>query len=274
MPELPEIETVKNSLAPILTGRKLLSITANRPNLRYLLPNFKVASNSVVHTLSRRAKYLLLSLDIDYVILIHLGMSGRLIIDNEEAKNNKHNHVIFQFEGVKLVYCDPRRFGMVDLIAKSELDTCKYFSKLGIEPLSDDFNAEYLLQVCTKSSTTIKQLIMDNNVVVGVGNIYANESLFLAGIAPNTIAKFLPQAKIIMLVNTIKQVLQKAIQAGGSSMKDFVDGHNQAGSFQQHFAVYGRDGKNCIICSSIIKKLIISGRATYFCPECQEKFEP
>jgi formamidopyrimidine-DNA glycosylase len=271
MPELAEVETIKRGLEPHIIGKKIIQVNKYRNNLRYLIPeNFiEICSNQTVSAIARRAKYLLLQLENDYSIIIHLGMSGRFVLTKAQELK-KHDHVVFEFEdSYILTLNDPRRFGLVDVVATSEINIHKHFVKLGPEPLLDKFDATYLYSITSKRNVPIKQLIMDSHIVVGVGNIYASESLYMAGIDPRRLAKELKLEEVKRLVIAIKEVLEKAIRAGGSTLKDFVSAQGETGYFQNNFTVYGRASKPCLSCSSLIQKIIQSGRASFFCENCQ-----
>ena len=269
MPELPEVETLRNSIQAKIVNKTILAITKNRENLRYLLPSFDVAQGAIIQSCERRAKYLLLRLSNQQTIIIHLGMSGQLLIHTDDLQNHKHDHVVFKLSDITLIYRDPRRFGMIDILPTNKLDQHKYFVSLGPEPLGNSFNATYLQNAITKRTSAIKQVIMDNHIVVGVGNIYASESLFKAKIHPYAIANQLTVIQLEKLVIAIKDTLSAAITAGGSSIKDFVDSNNNSGYFQQELAVYGKQALPCIKCSTSLEKITQGGRATFFCPQCQ-----
>lgn len=274
MPELPEVETLKNSIEPKILGDSIISITKNRPNLRYMLPDFEMAINTTIISCLRRAKYLLLNLSNETTLVIHLGMSGQLIFQTPAIAPSKHDHIIFKLSGSTLIYRDPRRFGLVDLLPSPQLEQHKYFASLGPEPLSDAFNAAYLQKALAKRSTPIKQAIMDNKIVVGVGNIYASESLFKSAIHPVRPANSLNIDVLELLVTNIKDTLTQAIKAGGSSIKDFVSSDNNSGYFQQQLLVYGREQQPCKICNTNIEKITQGERASFYCPLCQNDENP
>ncbi len=271
MPELPEIETLKRYLEKPIIGKTISTIQQNRSNLRYTLATDlaeKVASTKI-QNLIRRAKYLILELNNGYSLVVHLGMSGRFTLQQNHYQLQKHDHVIFYLNsGEQLVFNDHRRFGMIFLFKTSELKKASIFINLGPEPLSDDYNPEYLQAKLVRKKAPIKNVIMDNNIVVGIGNIYASESLFLAGIHPEKPAYMLSYQEIEKLVSANKIVLQKAINAGGTTLKDFVSGDSTPGYFQQELLVYGRAGKACYNCGAIIVKIKQAGRASFYCPTC------
>ncbi len=268
MPELPEVETTKLSLAPLI-GKCITDITIHQPRLREMMPNDldRLVGATLVDVI-RRAKYLILTFvkgDTHEQLVIHLGMSGSLQQYSNLPKR-KHDHLLMRFGETTLHYHDPRRFGMVIW----QKDSAKYFNKLGLEPISDEFSADYLWRICQARTRPIKSIIMDQSVVVGVGNIYATESLFLSHIHPATSAHLLSKKQIKTLVTHIKSILQKAITQGGSTLKDFTVGAGKAGYFAQTLYAYGRQGKPCINCSLPLESIKIDGRASVFCPSCQK----
>lgn len=273
MPELPEVETVLRGIAPHITGQVIEQVIVRQPRLRVTVPDRLpeiLYQQPICHCI-RRAKYLLLSLE-HGTLLIHLGMSGSLrFFSSEETlpENGKHDHIDIIFQsGACLRYHDPRRFGMVTWFSDSA-DTLPLLGKLGPEPLSEQFSSDSLYQACQRSSRAIKIVLMDQQTVVGVGNIYANESLFLAGISPKRPADSLSLSECAMLVDTIRRVLQTAIAKGGSTLRDFVDSRGNSGYFQQEYTVYGREGEPCVHCHHPIEKTVIGQRGTFYCPNCQ-----
>ncbi|MBN8512586.1 MAG: bifunctional DNA-formamidopyrimidine glycosylase/DNA-(apurinic or apyrimidinic site) lyase [Rickettsiales bacterium] len=273
MPELAEVETVKDYLLKNIIGRKITKYVQRRNNLRYKLPNDfdNYLINATIISVSRRAKYLYLHLDNAYILVFHLGMTGRLTTQDSQYLYKKHDHIIIDFDdGTKLVFNDTRRFGMVYISHKDQITHQPYIRDLGIEPLGTEFDSEFLSQRLANKKTSIKQALMDNKIVVGVGNIYASESLFLAKINPIKQSKNLSAKELNAIVSSIKYVLEKAIKAGGTTLKDFVNGDNKPGYFQQKLKVYGRKGKECFVCGEKIIMLKQSGRATFYCPNCQK----
>ena len=268
MPELPEVETVKCGLELILGHDAIIdSIEIIDSKLRFPVPNkAKILSkNQRLKSLSRRAKYIIFELD-DLYLCSHLGMTGTWRIDEGRKK---HDHVKINFKNKEtIVYNDPRKFGLFEYFLKGE----KYhrFNHLGPEPLEDEFNEDYLWGKIKNRSTSIKNLIMDQKVVVGVGNIYAVESLFATGIRPTKKAKYVTKKQLSCLVEEIKNVLDKAIKSGGSTISDFKQAGGESGYFQHEFKVYGREGEECFACKSILKNTIIGGRASVWCPACQK----
>ncbi|MFQ1023527.1 bifunctional DNA-formamidopyrimidine glycosylase/DNA-(apurinic or apyrimidinic site) lyase [Avibacterium paragallinarum] len=270
MPELPEVETTKNGISPYLTGFTIEQIVVRNPKLRWeVSPQLSEFKQVKVSHLSRRAKYLLIHTE-KGVIIGHLGMSGSLRVVPQDSPIDKHDHLdIVMNNGKVLRYNDPRRFGAwlwTDNLADFHL-----FAKLGPEPLSAEFTGEYLFKKSRKKQTALKTFLMDNAVVVGVGNIYANETLFLCGLHPQKLAKTLNKAQCELLVATIKQVLATAIQQGGTTLKDFLQPDGRPGYFAQELRVYGNKDKPCPTCGRKIESLVIGQRNSFFCPKCQKK---
>ena len=270
MPELPEVETTCRGIAPHIEQQIFKKIIIRQPKLRYPIPSDLIMTlpGQSVHSVTRRSKYLLIHTDAGHLI-IHLGMSGRLHALTNPPNAAKHDHVDILFKNdVCLRYHDPRRFGMI-LWTAEEPQQHKLLRSLGPEPLSNEFNGNYLYQQSRGRSRPIKQFIMDGHVVVGVGNIYASESLFQAGIAPKRAAQKISKHRYERLADEIKQVLSDAITAGGTTLKDFSAADGKPGYFQQQLNVYGRNGQTCPNCQSSIKKIILGQRSTFYCPSCQ-----
>lgn len=273
MPELPEVETVKRGLETALIGAVISGVTLKRSNLRTPFPKdfAKKLAGRKITAIKRRAKYLLFYFEDDLVLIAHLGMTGRFsVLKAREVELTTHDHVVFDFkDGRQLIYNDPRRFGLMELCKREEVEKHKLFAHLAPEPLEDKFTTSYLEKSLSKRESPIKPTIMDQKIVVGVGNIYANEALFMAGISPlnpaNTISKKIPQ-----LISCIHSVLNDAIKAGGSTLKDFAHVSGESGYFQHNFHVYGREGKACSKCESAIIAIRQAGRATFYCPKCQK----
>ena len=272
MPELPEVETTLRGIAPHIQNQTITQTIVRQAKLRWIIPAnlSEKLQGETVRQCTRRAKYLLIHTDTG-VLIIHLGMSGSLRIWRDGAPEaGKHDHVDIVFaNGTVLRYHDPRRFGAI-LWFSGAAEQHELLKDLGIEPLSDDFTPEYLLNKLQGKSRAIKLMLMDNAVVVGVGNIYANESLFQAAILPNRAAKTLDLSDCERLVAAIKQILQRAINTGGSTLRDFVDSEGKSGYFQQEYKVYGRQGKSCLKCGSLIEKRVLGQRGTFFCSHCQK----
>ena len=268
MPELPEVETSRRGIEPHLVGQTIEKLVIRAPKLRWPISQelFKLHDQKII-SVQRRAKYLLLEVEQGWIV-IHLGMSGSLRILTSEQPVEKHDHVdLILLNGVRLRYTDPRRFGawlwFYDLAESTQLKS------LGPEPLTNDFSVDYLFALSRKKKTQIKSWIMNNKVVVGVGNIYASESLFQSGILPQREAGSLTEAEIKMLVLTIKKVLQHSIEQGGTTLKDFLQSDGKPGYFAQELHVYGRAGETCRICGNLIESQKIGQRSTYFCKVCQ-----
>ncbi|WP_341793644.1 MULTISPECIES: bifunctional DNA-formamidopyrimidine glycosylase/DNA-(apurinic or apyrimidinic site) lyase [unclassified Rickettsia] len=272
MPELPEVETLKNSLEQKLLGLAIKNIELKRNNLRYILSSMlaKEILHTNIVTVRRRAKYLIIDLNNGYSLIIHLGMSGRFTLQPPDYQTKKHDHVIFDLtSNEKLIFNDARRFGMIYSYETKFLEE-KFFYNLAIEPLSDLLTTEYLKSKLATRKIPIKNLLMDNKIIVGVGNIYASESLFLAKIHPSKLGADLTIEEITKLITAIKNVLSKAIAAGGTTLKDFVSGDNSPGYFKQQLTVYNRENEKCLDCNGIIIKLKQSGRSSFYCSLCQK----
>ncbi len=270
MPELPEVETTKRGLIPYLVNQTITAVkiyqTALRQPLNPKLP--EILSNKKIISLQRIAKYLLINFEHGSLI-IHLGMSGSLRIVENNNQRKKHDHCLFQLNhDYWLHYHDPRKFGLIIWTVDSPLKH-PLLASLGIEPLTDAFTANYLYQLAKNKSCAIKNFIMDSHVVVGIGNIYANEALFYAGIHPNRSANKISLKRYEILVTHIKNILTKAIDAGGSTLRDFVSGTNNPGYFQFEFAVYGREGKACMQCEKPLLAIKIAQRTSVYCSICQ-----
>jgi len=273
MPELPEVETVKNYLSPLIKGKEFNAIDVLNDKLRVKVPKNLVnhVTNSNIEKITRRAKYLLIYLKNDQVLIIHLGMTGKIFVE-KKLKNEKHDHVIFCLNnGDFMRYNDVRKFGLVTCLNKNKLANSKFFSHLGIEPLSDDFTGKYLKEICKNSNTEIKKFIMEQKKLVGVGNIYASEALFSSKIHPETPSRSLSLNEANSLVKNIKSILIQAIAKGGSTIKDYRLVNGESGYFQHEFKVYGRENNPCKICATPIKKIVQAGRSTFYCIKCQKK---
>lgn len=275
MPELPEIETVKRGIKS-LERETILDVVIRNPKLRYMVDAnlSRILKKTIISKINRRAKYLIFDLlnaknnTATGYLIIHLGMSGSLTLTNNNQALKKHDHVDILFaNGSILRYNDPRRFGCI--IYEENLDSCNLLRHLGPEPLNPEFNAKYLSYKLNNKLSTIKQLIMDNKIVVGVGNIYACEALFLAKISPLRPGGNLNQNEIKLLVKCIKQVLEKAIELGGSSISDYKQADGSLGYFQNSHNVYGRSGKKCNICSELILEKRLGQRNSFYCIHCQ-----
>ena len=272
MPELPEVETVMRGLENVLLGKRITAIRTTRANLRIPFPkNLQDVQGRLITSFERRAKYILMHLENNLTMIVHLGMSGRMTIDPDGE--DKHDHMILQSGNRVVVFNDPRRFGLIDLCASDAVNTHRFFEHLGPEPLERGFNAAYLADTLARKKIAIKVAIMDQCVVVGVGNIYAAEALFQSRINPTRAANSLKKAELETLVSEIKAVLKKAIKAGGSSLRDYVQADGELGYFQHEFAVYGRAGEACPRCpgkKAAILRITQGGRSTFYCPKCQK----
>ncbi|MDQ6982000.1 MAG: bifunctional DNA-formamidopyrimidine glycosylase/DNA-(apurinic or apyrimidinic site) lyase [Mariprofundus sp.] len=271
MPELPEVETIRVGLEPLLAGREIISVVCHRTNLRYALPDLSVLVGHEIAGVQRRAKYLLFELERDSRMLVwHLGMTGQFHVLPRNTEAAAHEHVRFDFsDGQSLRYRDARRFGYAGLVDSRQLKSHPWFVHLGPEPLSDAFNADHLAAACTGRKAPIKNIIMDAVVVVGVGNIYASEALFRAGIHPARAGGRISSARLLQLSDCIKLVLAEAIAAGGSSISDFMHADGKPGYFAHQFQVYGRQRLPCYRCGATIKRMIQAGRSTFYCGGCQ-----
>lgn len=270
VPELPEVETVRRGVSPHLLGRVITGVTVRESRLRWPVPvdlAQRVCGQQVLGV-SRRAKYLLVEFD-QGSLMIHLGMSGRLYFVAPNTPVEKHDHLDFALDSDQwLRYSDPRRFGAV-LWLEGEVGNHSLLSHLGPEPLSEDFTGDYLAARAKGRSAAIKTVLMDGRIVVGVGNIYANEALFMAGIRPDRAAGKISLARYRRLVECVQLVLQRAINQGGTTLRDFVGGDGKPGYFKQELLVYGRAGLPCPQCRGVLKEIRQAQRSTVFCPACQ-----
>jgi len=273
MPELPEVETITNALKPVITGRKFTNIEIFFPRLRYELTVHQSPEllNTKVAEIRRRARYTIIELKNRNAIIFHYGMTGAVRVCKPEVPRLKHEHVIFHLDdGMTLRFEDPRRFGFIQQVKlkKAGADP-EELSHLGPEPLTKNFTAKHLQKAFEKKTMPIKTAIMDNAIVVGVGNIYANEALFMTGINPTTPANKLTEEQLKQFVETIKKTLKKAIKAGGTTIADFKGVDGSEGKFNQELLVYGKSGEKCTKCDDTIVKIKQSGRASFYCPTCQ-----
>jgi formamidopyrimidine-DNA glycosylase len=288
MPELPEVETVRRGLEPALHGARLTRVEARRPDLRFALPDGFVQrlTGAKVTALRRRAKYLLLDLDRGDTLVSHLGMTGRFEITGGDAiaplrpgdfvhaqpADPKHAHIVFDTDaGRRVTYFDPRRFGYMDLIETQALERHPWFADLGPEPLGEAFTAAHLGRVLAGRRPSIKALLLDQRTVAGLGNIYVCEALWRARISPLTPAGALKPARLKRLAADIRAVLEEAIEAGGSTLRDYAAADGALGYFQHSFAVYGREGEGCARpgCDGVIERAVQSGRSSFHCAVCQ-----
>jgi formamidopyrimidine-DNA glycosylase len=291
MPELPEVETVRLGLQPVLEDHVITKAHVRRGDLRRPFPQHfaERLTGRKVGRLTRRAKYILAALDSGETLVIHLGMSGRMSVYAEGRPRKlgnylydlapagtgegKHDHVVLETDApARIVFNDHRRFGLMTLVPTDRLDQDKLFDGMGIEPLSGGFTARYLRQALAGKKTPIKSALLDQRVVAGLGNIYVCEALFRAGISPKRLAGSLRPERIAPLVAAIRKVLKDAIAAGGSTLRDHVQATGDPGNFQHHFLVYGREGKPCKGkgCKGTVKRVLQAGRSTFYCPACQK----
>lgn len=275
MPELPEVETVCRGLAPHLEGRRLVHVEARRPDLRWPLPvDFaqRLQGRTVV-ALRRRAKYLLAELEDGTVLIAHLGMSGRMLItEGKPPVLEKHDHIVLATDrDIWVRFNDARRFGAMDLTTMDALETHKLLAGLGPEPLSNAFNGPALALALKGRRTPIKAALLDQHVVAGIGNIYACEALYRAGLSPRRLAHTVQGTRAERLAAAVKQVLAEAIEAGGSTLRDYRQADGELGYFQHAFQVYGREGETCRTpdCGRPLHRLVQSGRSTFYCARCQ-----
>lgn len=283
MPELPEVETVRRGLVPVLQGARLKSVRLNRADLRFPFPEGFVQrlTGAVIEKIERRAKYLLAWLDRGDVLIMHLGMSGRFEIEGRRpgdfhhrvAASAKHAHVVFETEaGDVITFYDPRRFGFMDLASQEKLGQLPWFAAMGPEPLSNAFDDAYLAQAFEGRKQGPKTLLLDQHIVAGIGNIYACEALNRARISPFNPAGGISRARLDKLAHALKAVLTEAIEAGGSSLRDHARPDGELGYFQHHFRVYDREGEACPNrgCKGVVHRQVQAGRSTFYCPVCQK----
>ncbi len=275
MPELPEVEVICRGLRPLLLDRTFTAVQISGKALRHPVPLPSMQSqliNQKVVSIERRAKYLQIFIDSGAILAIHLGMTGNLGIFSPELPLAKHDHVIWRLDtDTELRYNDSRRFGSIRLLSPEQaiIRENTIFKTTGPEPFSKEFNGTYLHQIARNRNLAVKVFIMTSQVVAGVGNIYANESLFAAGIRPSCKVKSISKKRWRRLVEEIRNVLNHAIACGGSTISDFVNTGQEKGYFQMNFKIYGKNGENCVVCGKTIKKVILGGRASYYCPACQ-----
>ena len=276
MPELPEVESLRRILVRSAVGRKILNVKIAEKRLRRRVAAdlaAKIAGRRIVK-LSRRAKYLIVELDGDDVMLVHLGMSGSLTHRHDGFRADdfdpRHDHIEFLLDdGSRLVYNDPRRFGMVQLVDRAALASTAELKSLGPEPLSREFNADYLAAKARGRTAAIKNLIMDQRIVAGIGNIYASEILFRAGVRPTRKAGRVTRSEIEKIVTATPVVLRAAIGSNGTTFRSYRDSRGRPGRFAQRLRVYGREGKPCFTCSTPIRNVVVGQRASFYCPKCQ-----
>lgn len=295
MPELPEVETVRRGLEPAMLGQVLARVEQRRPDLRFPLPEHFVErlTGRRVEGLSRRAKYLIADLDDGEALIMHLGMSGRFVVEapgtpptepgayyNEIGRHLQHDHVVFHLgSGARVTYNDVRRFGFMDLLPRAELESSKHFAGMGIEPLGNELSGEVLAKLFAGKLAPLKAALLDQRLVAGLGNIYVCEALFRAGLHPEAAAGTIttptgrPREAAHALAQIIREVLDEAVAAGGSTLRDFAHADGSLGYFQHRFKVYDREGDQCVTpgCGGLVKRLVQSGRSTFYCERCQPK---
>ena len=282
MPELPEVETVRRGLEPVMTGQVITRAEVNRPDLRWPFPENMATrlTGQTVVALRRRSKYILADLSGGETLLIHLGMSGRMQISghsvggfyHQHPAPEKHDHVVFHLSnGARITFNDARRFGAMDLVASAQADTHWLLRNLGPEPLGNQFDESYLVAALAKRNSPIKTALLDQRIVAGLGNIYVCEVLHRAGVHPSRKAARVSARRVASLVPLIRDVLEEAIDAGGTSLKDYRQADGELGYFQHNFAVYDQEGQLCAKteCEGRIKRIVQSGRSTFFCSKCQ-----
>jgi formamidopyrimidine-DNA glycosylase len=286
MPELPEVETVRRGLEPVLAGARLSRVQARRPDLRFPLPEGFVQrlTGATVQRLERRGKYLLAPLDRGETLAMHLGMTGRFEIEGGAARDRpgafalaqpadpKHAHIVFETEaGVRITFFDARRFGYMDLIETEALDQHPRFAGLGPEPLGAAFDAAHLKRAFAGRKQSAKTLLLDQRIVAGLGNIYVCEALYRARISPLKPASRIAAARLGVLACAVRAVLEEAIEAGGSTLRDYAAADGALGYFQHSFQAYGREHEPCATpgCRGVIRRAVQAGRSTFYCPECQ-----
>lgn len=287
MPELPEVETVRRGLAPVMEGQRIARADIRRPDLRWPFPERMAdrLTGQKVLQLRRRSKYILADLDSGETLILHLGMSGRMLISRPEGPRaetcdffhahpapEKHDHVVFDMEdGTRITFNDARRFGAMDLVATEACEAHRMLAGLGPEPLGNAFSEGYLTERLKGRTTPIKAALLDQRIVAGLGNIYVCETLFRAGLSPTRHAGRISGARAAALVPIIREVLTEAIEAGGSSLRDYRQAGGELGYFQHAFRVYGREGAPCVTpgCAGLVRRIVQSGRSSFYCPRCQ-----
>ncbi|MFD3191622.1 bifunctional DNA-formamidopyrimidine glycosylase/DNA-(apurinic or apyrimidinic site) lyase [Sedimentitalea sp. HM32M-2] len=282
MPELPEVETVRRGLAPVLEGQRIIRAQVNRPDLRWPFPRDMAdrLSGRTVLRLWRRSKYILADLDSGETLLVHLGMSGRMTVSgdplgrflHDHPAAQKHDHVVLHIgNGARITFNDPRRFGAMDLMPSDTASRHRLLAGLGPEPLGNDFHEPGLIDAFHGRMSPVKSVLLDQKTVAGLGNIYVCEALFRARLSPRRKAGRIAAPRVAELVPIIRQVLTEAIAAGGSSLRDFRQTDGELGYFQHRFDVYGREDQACRTprCPATIRRIVQSGRSSFYCPQCQ-----
>lgn len=273
MPELPEVETVCRSLRPHLLGRRIEDIKIFEPRLRVRVDERALArlQGQRIEAISRRAKYILISLSAGHCWIFHLGMSGKLICVRDHLARQKHDHIIVRLDNQsELRYHDPRRFGLSLVTRDDEVERLPQFLRLGVDPFGAQLSAAFLYQHTRKSERRVRDLLLDQQIVAGLGNIYANEVLAIVGIKPTRRACRLTQKEVAAVAATIPELLGDAIRWCGTSFSDYRDADDKSGEFQNHLRVYDRHGEPCRKCASLIKRIAIGNRSAFYCPSCQK----
>jgi formamidopyrimidine-DNA glycosylase len=274
MPELPEVETVRRGLALKMSGRRILQAELRRPDLRRPFPPALAArlDGARIGELGRRGKYILIELDSDGLLLLHLGMSGRVTAGSAALPDAPHDHVVLRLDdGTVIRFNDARRFGLLDYVKRGEEKQHPLLAGLGPEPLEAEFNGAYLTAALAGKMTPIKSALLDQKIVAGLGNIYVCEALFRSAVSPRRLAASIGRGRAQRLVNGVRTVLTEAIEAGGSSVRDYVQANGQLGYFQHRWAVYGHEGDPCpgCDCDGAVRRIVQSGRSTFFCAKRQ-----
>jgi len=274
MPELPEVETVRRGLARCMTGRQIVRAELNRPDLRWPFPPMLASrlNGARIGALARRGKYILIELDETGVLLLHLGMSGRITAGDADTPPEKHDHVVLTLDdGTVVRFNDPRRFGTLDYMARGAEAAHPLLVGMGPEPLDPGFDGAYLERALAGKMTPIKSALLDQRIVAGLGNIYVCEALYRAGLSPRRLAGTVAGVRAARLTKAIRDVLAEAIEAGGSSLRDYVQANGELGYFQHRWAVYGREGEPCpgCNCAEGVRRIVQSGRSTFFCAKRQ-----
>jgi formamidopyrimidine-DNA glycosylase len=274
MPELPEVETIRRGLALRISGRQIVRAELRRPDLRRPFPPMlaKRLEGARIGALSRRGKYLLVEIDDTGLLLLHLGMSGRITAGLSNSPPEKHDHVILTLDdGTVVRFNDPRRFGLIDYFERGAAGNHPLLAEMGPEPLEPGFDGAYLDRALEGKLTPIKAALLDQRIVAGLGNIYVCEALFRAGLSPRRLAATVTGARAVRLAAAIRSVLGEAIEAGGSSLRDYVQANGQLGYFQHRWEVYGREGEPCsgCTCAEGVRRIVQSGRSTFFCAKRQ-----
>ncbi len=273
MPELPEIEVLRRSLSPLLVGDRILGLRVRNPSLREPVDRRglgRTVRGRGIERLRRRAKYLLIDLEGGRTLVVHLGMSGRLTLVAGDAPVQPHEHVAFQLAGGRrLAFRDPRRFGLVFALPTRRLAADRHFARLGMEPLGEEFSGEALSGLARGRRGPVKTFLMDGRLVVGLGNIYASEALHVAAIHPRRSVARISPSSWQRLAAAVQATLRQAIGEGGTTLNDFADGEGRSGYFQVSLRAYGREGESCRRCGRAIRRIVMGGRGTFYCPGCQ-----